>query len=234
MIDTLKQTLDELRKQRVKYYSILDYALDSARSNEILFIAGAYVYVLQLDGTAKIKLNEISGDDIDLFKYRQIASPFYRFFLTHSAQPGKVLSLAIGVGSEVFSLQDFQSPDLSLLSGYGQELRNNFSFNYGTQVAKSNSAIGMVVIVHTVTAGKTLLLEWYGYGANLVAGVETSIIVRDGADVTQYYLMRAAPAVAQLAIKETPCLISIPSGYDIALSAAGASSIFADIKGREI
>lgn len=234
MIDTLKQTLEELRTQRVKYYTVLDYTLDAARSNEPLFIAGGYIYVLSLDGTAKIKLNEISADDIDLFKYRQIATPFYRFFLTHTAQAGKVLSLAIGIGSEVFSLQDFQSPDLSLLSGYGQELRNNFSYNYGTQVAKSNFAAGAIVILHTVTSGKIFLLEWYSYGANLAPGVETGMMIRDAADVTQNYLVRASPVVSGSYCGETSCLISIPSDYDIALFGGAGSGIFGNIKGREV
>lgn len=228
MIDSLKQTLEELRKQRVKYYSIFDYTLDVARANESLFVAGGYIYVLKLDGTAKIKLNEISGDDIDLFKYRQIGSPFYRFFLTHSAQPGKVLSLAVGVGSEVFSVQDFQSPDLSAMAADISDMRKALSYNYGQQVAKSNVISGVqTVIVHTVSTGKYLLLEGYTLSTD---GTGTGYFkVRNASDVDQYNLQVIqvySNLVANFAML-------IPEGYDIVL-VGGAGNIWAFVKGREI
>ena len=228
------EKIEEIRRKRIKTYHILDFTLDPARDNEALHITGSYIYVLNLDGACSIRLNETSSDSIDLLKFRVINSPFYRFFLTHPAQAGKILKLAIGVESEFFSLQDFQSPDLAILTGYGQELRNNFLYNYGTQIAKSNSASGAIVIVHTVASGKTFLLEWYGYAANFVAATETSILVRNAADVTQYYLMRATPILDNFGLKETPCLISIPADFDIVLTAVGTSGIFANIKGREI
>lgn len=229
MNDILKQRLDELKGKRVKNYTLLSYPLDMARLNEEIFIAGSYLYVLSLDGTAKIKLNEVSGDDIDLFKYRQISSPFYRLFVTHVAQATKTLVLAVGVSSEVFSIQDFQSPDLSLLLGYAFDLRNSFAYNYGTQIAKSNSSSGMAtVILHTVTAGKTLLLENWSHSAFTDYG---KLFVRDAFDVLQYYLLWtfASPAVG---IQCQHGLIAIPEGYDICFEATSYS--YAEIKGREI
>lgn len=233
MIDTLKQTLDELKGKRVKYYSVLNYTLDDARSNEPLFIAGAYIYVLALDGTAKIKLNEISADDIDLFKYRQIATPFYRFFITHAAQAGKTLSLAIGVGSEVFSLQDLQSPDLSLLTGYGLDLRNSFAYNYGTQVAKSNAVAAATAIIHTVTAGKILLLEAWTFSYYGSGGAIAYLFVRDLADVTVYNI--SGLQLASSFGLGGQLILAVPEGYDICISATGAAMFaYGFIKGREV
>ncbi len=226
--DNLKQTLDELKRQRVKYYTILNYTLDDARANDPLFIAGAYVYVLTLDGTAKIRLNEISSDEIDLFKYRQIASPFYRIFLTHTAQAGKTLSIAIGVGAEVFSLQDFQSPDLSLMSGYMFDLRNSLAYNFGAQVSKSVVASVATVILHTVSAGKILLLESYLF-ANIGSPATSRMFVRDASDV-EVYTLAHLQSVSGTPVNQL--ILSIPEGYDICV--ATNADAMAYIKGREI
>ena len=233
MTDALKQALDDLKGKRVKYYTILNYTLDSARANEPLFIAGAYIYVLNLDGTAKIKLNEISGDDIDLFKYRQIASPFYRIFITHMAQASKVLSLAIGVSSENFSISDFQSPDLGLLSGYAQELRDSHSYLYGTPISKSNSNTTMTpLIVHTVTAGKTLLLESFTFFVN--GSTVGSLEVRDASDVTKYKIVNMISAAATQNLSGN-ALLPIPEGYDVCLcNSAGDGNVIGWIQGREV
>lgn len=237
MIDSLKQYLDDLKGKRVKYYTVLNYTLDVARSNESIFIAGSYVYVLNLDGTAKIKLNEISGDDIDLFKYRQIASPFYRIFLTHTAQATKVLSLAIGVSSEVFSLQDFQSPDMGAIASDISDLKKTDAYNYGTQVSKSNIAINVTVIIHTVTTGKTLILEHYNIQAAFTTGAQLAgLFVTDASDVTQYNLAQIPNDAGTWGYgSQSQIVLSIPEGYKIKLiSSATNTRVYGFIKGREV
>lgn len=238
MIDTLKQTLEELKGKRVKYYTILNYTLDAARSNEPLFIAGSYIYVLVLDGTAKVKLNEISGDDIDLFKYRQIASPFYRIFLTHTAQATKVLSLAVGVTSESFSISDFQSPDMAAMASDISDLKKTQAYNYGTQIAKSNQANNSTVIIHTVSAGKNFLLEDWTYSMlSFASGGISSLKVRNTGDVDQYSIASGYSGSTALNINPTfgQGNILIPEGYDIVVYSSLASYIVEGfIKGREI
>ncbi len=236
MFDDLAKTLNELKTKRVKYYTILNYNLDNARSDEPLFIAGAYIYVLILDGTAKIKLNEIANDSIDLFKYRQIGSPFYRIFLTHAAQIGKTLTIAIGVGSDVFSLQDFQSPDLSLMSGYILDLKNSYAYNYGTQVAKSNSANNNTVIIHTVGVGKVFLLENWSCSCEVFNLAATGFLkVRDDLDVDQYVLGSLIVTGGTVPPSFGRGLISIPAGYDICVVSGSVGTVIAGfVKGREI
>jgi hypothetical protein len=230
------EKIEEIRRKRIKTYHVLDFTLDSARDNEALHITGSYIYVLNLDGACSIRLNETSSDSIDFLKFRVINSPFYRFFLTHPAQAGKILKLAVGVESEFFSLQDFQSPDLALLTGYGQELRNNFSYNYGTQVAKSNSANNNTVIIHTVSVGKILLLETWSVSYYLTSGAATgSMTVRDAGDVTQYTLNQFGQAAVGGVFGSSSGLIFIPEGYDLCVtSAAVAQSVLGFIKGREV
>jgi hypothetical protein len=237
MTDALKQQLDELKGKRVKNYTLLTYPLDTARSNESIFIAGSYIYVLVLDGTAKIKLNEISGDDIDLFKYRQISSPFYRIFLTHIAQATKTLTLAIGVSSETFSISDFQSPDLTAMAADISDLKKTQAYNYGTQVAKSNTAENATVVIHTITSGKTFILDFFFLSVRGNAGAENGLFVTDASDTLQYWLGDINTNVGtgfSVPITGNPFL-SIPSGYKIKLiSSAVAEMAYGTIKGREI
>jgi len=231
------EKIEEIRRKRIKTYHVLDFSLDSARDNEALHITGSYIYVLNLDGACSIRLNEASSDSIDLLKFRVINSPFYRFFLTHPAQPGKTLKLALGVESEFFSLQDFQSPDLALLTGYGQELRNSLAYNYGTQISKSNVANNTTVIIHTITAGKILLLESWAvnYMTSQAASNVGSLLVRDVSDVTQYIISTISiyPQYGS-GFDSSQCLISIPAGYDICLVAGQYMTVNGWIKGREI
>lgn len=237
MTDALKQQLDELKGKRVKNYTLLTYPLDTARSNESIFIAGSYIYVLVLDGTAKIKLNEISGDDIDLFKYRQISSPFYRIFLTHIAQATKTLTLAIGVSSETFSISDFQSPDLTAMAADISDLKKTQAYNYGTQIAKSNTAINTVVVIHTVSAGKTLLLEHYSVDAYLSVTALCVLRITDASDVTQYDVasFHGTTSPVLFGTKSGNLCLSIPEGYKLKIASGDVSvSINAFIKGREI
>ena len=233
-MDSLKQMLDDLKGKRVKHYTLLTYPLDTARANESIFIAGSYIYVLTLDGTAKIKLNEISGDDIDLFKYRQIISPFYRLFLTHTPQATKVLTLAIGVSSEVFNIQDFQSPDMAAMASDISDLKKSLAYNYGTQISKSNIAIGTTVLIHTVTAGKTLLLEAWTLCVAIGVAASGNLFVTDASDTIQYTVVSLGNAIGNEEIS-CHCLLSIPEGHKIKVS-SGSGSLTANawIKGREI
>lgn len=236
MTDNLKQMIDDLRGKRVKNYTILTFPLDVARANEPVIIAGSYIYVLTLDGTAKIKLNEIIGDDIDLFKYRQIGSPFYRLFLTHTAQATKVLSIAIGVTSEAFSISDFQSPDMAAMASDISDLKKSNAYNYGTQIAKSNEISLGTVIIHTVSAGKVFLLEYWSLQGDTSASGQVRMFVRNVADVDQY-------VIAKFIVTSTPSvsgsgriILSIPEGYDICLEATVVAGTHGSgfVKGREI
>ena len=226
------EKIEEIRRKRIKTYHVLDFTLDSARDNEVLHITGSYIYILNLDGACSIRLNEASSDSIDLLKFRVISSPFYRFFLTHPAQAGKTLKLAIGVESEFFSLQDFQSPDLAVLTGYGQELRNNFSYNYGTQVSKNAVlAAAGTIILHTVTAGKILLLEHYSFSCDfLTAGTLASLIIRNALDVTQYEISYRASVSTS---RSGSLILQIPENYDVCLYLSATASFYGFIKGRE-
>jgi len=105
-MDDLKTLLDQIKKQRIKLYHILNFDLSIARVNELVQITGSYIYLLVQTGTASVILNELEGDSIDLLKFRAIKAPFYRFFLTNTAQAATSVKIAIGVTSEYFEIDD--------------------------------------------------------------------------------------------------------------------------------
>ena len=103
----LKTTLDEIKKERIKTYQILTLSLDNERVDEPFFISGNYLYVLDLDGFVNLKFNEVSNDVISLQKYRTIKTPYYRLFITHPSQIGKIARLALGIETEYFEVLDY-------------------------------------------------------------------------------------------------------------------------------
>jgi hypothetical protein len=106
-MDDLKERLSEIKKFGTKTYQVIDLALDTARANEEFQIQGSYLYALSFDGTDfNIRLNSISNDLIPLRAHRSVSGIFYRIFLTHTAQAGKIAKLLIGVKTE-FSVEDW-------------------------------------------------------------------------------------------------------------------------------
>jgi len=89
------------------HYNILTLSLTTARSDEKIPIKADTLTVLKFDGVdASIKLNARGGDSIDLTMVQGVASPFDCFFLTHTAQSGKELVLAIG-GEASFEIKGY-------------------------------------------------------------------------------------------------------------------------------
>lgn len=102
-----KQIIDEIKKDRIKTYQILDLDLSIARSNNEFNIVGNYIYVLSLNGSINFCFNELTNDKVDLIEYRVIKTPFYRFFVNNEAQVGKTCKIAIGIETEFFEINDF-------------------------------------------------------------------------------------------------------------------------------
>lgn len=245
----LKDVLDSLKKERMKVYHVLEIPLDSAVLNEEYPIVGSYLFVLDFDGSDfDIRLNETSSDLIALVKARQINSPFYRLLITHTAQAGKKIKLAIGVNTEYFSMSDFQAPDLSSMAANIASMKADieslhdtlaysglygyFGKDYGTQIVKSGSVNNGTTIIHTVTAGKTLLLE--GFVFNIDSGVAIgAMFVTDGADLTQYNLGQIGSQTTVGVSLGIPVKLKIQEGWKIKLSINAIHTAMGTIFGRE-
>jgi hypothetical protein len=88
----------------------------------------------------------------------------------------------------------------------------------GTQVAKHNHAINALVIVHTVTDGKTFFLTTLTLSVGAPAAGVGWMYVRDAADVDAYFLVfvqcSATTASGPFSVTFNPPL-EIPEKYDI-------------------
>ncbi len=231
----LKNLLDQIKAQRIKVYSILTFPLDAARSNFELTISGTYFYVINQTGVATVRFNEILSDEIDIIKSRQIVIPFYRLYITNTAQAGLSMTLAIGVSSDIFSIQDYSAPDIVAMAVLVQQLRDSLAYNYGTQIAKSNLASdAATTIIHTVTTGKTLILEHYSISV-FGSGGAGLLFITNASDVVQYVIINLQIQAATNFGESSSCCLSIPEGYKIKISSSLAGFwIWAFIKGREI
>lgn len=100
---------EDLRSQRVQLYDTFQIALTTKRSNEEMVIAGNYLYGLEssiLGANIDIRFNEIARKPINIVLGRGVRIPFYRLYLTHAAQVGQTITLAIGTESESFEILD--------------------------------------------------------------------------------------------------------------------------------
>jgi hypothetical protein len=103
----LKQKLEEVKKEKILVYRVLDLALDTARANEEFQVSGSYLYVLGFDGTDfNIRFNEISNPLFPLRQHRGLSMPFHRIFITHTAQATKTIKLFFGITPDVL-IQDW-------------------------------------------------------------------------------------------------------------------------------
>ena len=102
---SLKRRLEEVKRDRVTTYRILDLALDTARTEEEFQISGISIYTTEFTGAdLKIRLNDKQNDLIPLKDRRMIMGAFSRIFITHTAQATKTAKLIFGL--EDFSVED--------------------------------------------------------------------------------------------------------------------------------
>jgi len=90
----------------------------------------------------------------------------------------------------------------------------------GVQVAKSALATNNTVILHTVTAGKTLFLTTMVYGTDPEAVGLCQMQVRNVADVVQYTIQNFIPRTTSTSFSGSITFnppLEIPAGYDIIL-----------------
>jgi hypothetical protein len=108
----LQALFDEIKKDKIKVYSILTIPLDAVLLNKEIIYSGSYLFVLDMPTgmtTCQVRFNDYSQDAVDLMKQRVITTPFTRLYFNTSAVAGGILKLAIGVLSETFDIKDFST-----------------------------------------------------------------------------------------------------------------------------
>lgn len=111
MKDFLSQ-LEDIKTKRIKPYSLLTLDLSTARSE--YEITGAGNYFLVFDATdistnVQVRFNETSADQVTLKKRQGLEVPFYRVFLTNTAQAGKTVTIAYGISDTPLKFIDQSS-----------------------------------------------------------------------------------------------------------------------------
>lgn len=100
----------ELRSKRIKNYDTITIALDVAETDKEFVYTGNYIYIAEatdIDVNIDVKFCEQSRANINLVHGRAVRTPFYRLYLSWSAQAGKSITLAVGVGEEnLFEILD--------------------------------------------------------------------------------------------------------------------------------
>ena len=92
----LTQMLDVLRRTKPQYYGTYSFDLGTARTDEEFPFAGDFLIVTSITGTVSIKMNEKENASLDPSALSQITTPFFRLFVTNTAQAGKVLAITYG------------------------------------------------------------------------------------------------------------------------------------------
>lgn len=137
---------EELRSQRIQVYKTITFDLATARSNVELPFIGNYLYVIEAtDNSAniQIRLNEIFRSNITVTKGRGLRAPFYRLYITNTAQTGKTLTFAIGVESGTFEVIDTRAS--IAISGAVTTTPSHLASGASTEEAKMNPSSGALL-----------------------------------------------------------------------------------------
>jgi hypothetical protein len=137
--------MDDIKKNRIKTYSILTIPLDVALNALEVIFSGTYIYVLSVPAglsTCQLQFNEVTNDKVDLLTQRAIQTPFYKLYVTTSALAGGVLKLAVGVLAESFDIKDF-GKDVSIQQPSTPIVKNTVCTNANTEynVAPAGSGV---------------------------------------------------------------------------------------------
>lgn len=93
--------LNFIRASKPSILREVDISLATARANVEFQVSGDFIHVLNQTGSCKIRLNEEYAPQLDLRKIKRIISPFYRLFLTNSAQTYGTIKLIVGTDAQL-------------------------------------------------------------------------------------------------------------------------------------
>jgi hypothetical protein len=213
---------DELKAQRVQLYNAITIDLATARTNEEMVFTGNYIYALEatdVDAALNIRFNELFRAAINVKKGRGVRVPFYRLYITNTAQAGKTLTLAIGIEAS-----DFEIFDVGKALGITGNVNVIPVMRTGnTQVAGSGIANNSTVVLHTVTAGKIFYLNscslnvWMTGAGGVLEGY---LFVTNAADADQYHLLHltgyyGTPVESHNDALSFPVPLELPAGWKI-------------------
>jgi hypothetical protein len=94
------EKLATLRQEAPERYSSFTLSLAAARANVEFPIAGSYFYIhdgTDSAATITVRFNELRNNPLPVVRGEGYKLPFYRMFITNTAQAGKSVTVVIGV-----------------------------------------------------------------------------------------------------------------------------------------
>ena len=104
-----EEIIQKVRKREsfTPVYKVIVLNLATATTEEVVNIAGGYFQIIDATDTLaniQIKFNENSHDQITLRKGDAVITPFYKTFLSWSAQAGKTITVAISADFDLWRI----------------------------------------------------------------------------------------------------------------------------------
>ena len=146
----------EIQQSRAVTYRRVTINLAVARTDTEIPVQGVFLAVEKNEGDVTIKLNRKEQPNLSLSTYPVIRSPFDRFFITNTAQPGR--ELIVLVSSEGEFEVSAPSSNLQIASNYSRlnfdlgSLRTDADISATLRLSETQQALGFTVIILTGVA----------------------------------------------------------------------------------
>ncbi len=144
--------------------------LDTARNDELLGIAGEFIYVERVSSNsavAVIRLDETKNAQLEIIAGVKIETVFQRLYITHTAQTGEWIDLLIGINFK------YHKPFSGVGTREAQQVLNLTHANPNTNVAAASQVCNSALIKADVNNTQT---AWIDFG---VAAVQNDCLPLD-------------------------------------------------------
>lgn len=156
------------RQEGAPLYRVITFDLNEQRSNKPFDLAGGYIEVIDAtDSSAfmELRFNEIQNDVVRLRNGDSIVTPFFRVFLTNTAQ-AKSITIAVSLSYDLWrvirSQQVLIGGELVVRDWWYEQIRAGRAFYAGTQQGGASTncvqlhnpvGSGIIVVVRSLIGG---------------------------------------------------------------------------------
>ena len=170
-----EERLADQVKRHWENYFVRRISLETARVNELLSLAGEYLFVLKASSasaTMTVRLNQIRNDPLDLEDGVLVQTIFAQMYLTNAAQPGEWLDVIVGMNFSYEKKESFVSETAQPAVTYTGAAANT---NYTPAAQVCNKAL---IQADLKNAG----FVWVNFGAAAVQ--DAAHVLEAGASIT--------------------------------------------------